>query len=101
MKLLPTRLNAAAFAAAALFATAAGAEYRCAPPPTRIDRLACEAAQQGPEALSRFIHRMRVVENLNVPDDVNKETLIARERKERERERARSAALAQAADEKR
>jgi hypothetical protein len=101
MKLCPTRLDAAAFAAAALFATAASAEYRCAAPPTRIDRLACEAAQQGPEALSRFIHRMRVVENLNFPDYVNRQTLIVWERKEQERERARSAALAQAADDKR
>ena len=36
---------------------AAHAEYRCAPAPTSIDRGACEAAKQGPDALRRFVER--------------------------------------------
>src|SRR5262245_35467698 len=97
MRDVAIRQNIAAFAAAAFVATGANAEYRCAPPPTRIDRLACEAAQQGPEALSRLIHRMRGVENLYFPDYVDKATLIAWEQKEQaEREQARSEALARA-----
>jgi hypothetical protein len=102
MKHIPTCLSLAAFAAAMLAASSASAEYRCAPPPTRTDRLACEAAQQGPEELSRLTHRMRVVENLHFPDYVNNATLIAWEQKElAERERTRAEALARAADERR
>jgi hypothetical protein len=102
MKHLFNRMTKAALAAAAFAAASANAEYRCAPPPTRIDRLACEAAQQGPDALARFIHRMRGVENLYFPDYVDKATLIAWEQKEQaEREQARLKAVAQAADDKR
>ena len=37
---------------------AAHAEYRCAPAPTSIDRGACEAAKQGPDALRRYRRTM-------------------------------------------
>jgi hypothetical protein len=35
----------------------AHAEYRCAPAPTSIDQRACEAAEQGPDSLRRFVQR--------------------------------------------
>jgi len=47
--------------AAALFATAFGAtanaEYRCAPAQSPLDQRACAAAEQGPDALRRFVER--------------------------------------------
>ncbi len=67
----------ALFGAAMTTAAAARAEYKCDKPATRIDRQACEAAKQGPEALSRFIHRMRVVENLYFLDYVNEAQALA------------------------
>ncbi len=42
---------------AGAFAAGAHAEYRCDPAPTSIDRGACEAAAQGPDALRRFVER--------------------------------------------
>ena len=56
MKNVLTRLSAG-FVFAAAFAASANAEYRCDPSPTVYDRLACEAAQQGPTALRRFVER--------------------------------------------
>jgi hypothetical protein len=49
-----TRVSAFMFFSAAF--AAANAEYRCSPPQTVNDRLACEAAKQGPEALRRYIN---------------------------------------------
>ncbi len=57
MKNVLTRLSAG-FVFAAAFAASANAEYRCDPSPTVYDRLACEAAQQGPTALRRFVRTM-------------------------------------------
>jgi hypothetical protein len=56
MKNVLTRLSAG-FVFAAAFVASANAEYRCDPPPSVYDRLACEAAQQGPTALRRFVER--------------------------------------------
>ena len=50
-----TRISAVLVVAAA-FTASANAEYRCAPAPTGIDRRACEAAEQGPDTLRRFVH---------------------------------------------
>ena len=36
----------------------AHAEYRCDPAPTFRDRRACEAAQEGPQALRRYLLQM-------------------------------------------
>ena len=36
----------------------AQAEYRCDPAPTFRDRRACEAAQEGPQALRRYLLQM-------------------------------------------
>jgi len=52
-----TRLCSALFVAA-VFTASAHAEYRCNPPPSSIDRRACEAAEQGPDTLRRFVWRM-------------------------------------------
>ena len=56
MKNALTRLSAGFVFAAACVASA-NAEYRCDPPQTVNDRLACEAAQQGPTALRNFVER--------------------------------------------
>jgi hypothetical protein len=39
-------------------AATAQAEYRCNPPATHRDRRACEAAQEGPQALRRYLLQM-------------------------------------------
>jgi hypothetical protein len=83
------RINSAALVTALLVATSAQAEYRCDAPPTRLDRRACEAAKEGPEALRHFIERVRSIERLYFPDYVNEATELAWEQA---RERARLAA---------
>jgi hypothetical protein len=67
-----TRLSVGVVLAAGL-AAAAHAEYRCTPAPTSIDRRACEAADQSPEALRRFVYRMRM-SNLQFSDYVDAKT---------------------------
>ena len=42
---------------AGAFAAGAHAEYRCDPAPSSIDQRACNAAQQGPDSLRRFVER--------------------------------------------
>ena len=49
----------------------AHAEYKCDAPPQRIDRVACEKAKESPEALRRYIERMRPIESLQFSDYVN------------------------------
>jgi hypothetical protein len=62
-------------AAAALFvftqASSALAEYRCDPPRSQLDRRACEAARQGPDALRHFIGKIRPIESLHFDDYVS------------------------------
>jgi hypothetical protein len=80
-----TRFNATAFrfAAAACFgavlssAAIASSNYKCDEPRTPIDRRACDAAAQGPEALRRFIERMRVIESLEFSDYMTDAQLLA------------------------
>ena len=64
-----------------LAASSVHAEYRCEPARTRIDRRACEAAQQGPEALRQYVQRMRPIESLDMNDYVNEATLLAWEQR--------------------
>ena len=76
-------------AAAALVVTATGigaahAEYRCNPPPTRIDRHACQAAAEGPQALRHYVQRMQMITNLRFSDYVNKATVDAWETAKRD-----------------
>jgi hypothetical protein len=73
-------------ASAALFTAPARAEYRCAPPPTHIDRMACDIAREGPDALRHFIQRMRVIESLYFFDYVNEEVLLVWRQLERANE---------------
>lgn len=73
--------------AAASIAGSAHAEYRCNSEAILADKGACAAAEQGPEALRRYVERMRSLQSLQFFDYVNKDTLLAWDRKER-RERA-------------
>ena len=66
------RLTSALLFAGA-FAAGAHAEYRCDPAPTSIDRGACEAAAQGPDALRRFVERSKM-SNLYFWDYVDAKT---------------------------
>jgi hypothetical protein len=69
-----TCLTTAAFVAAAL-AASANAEYRCDPAPRWMDRAACEAAAQGPEALRRYVESMNAIRiNLQFADYVDLKT---------------------------
>lgn len=60
-----------------LAASSVQAEYRCSPAPTSIDRRACEAAKQGPDALRQFVQRMRPIQSLDMNHYVNDATLLA------------------------
>jgi hypothetical protein len=72
------RFTAAALLGATLTtATVARADYKCDEPRTLIDRRACEAAKQGPEALRHFIERIRVIESLDFYDYMTEAQLLA------------------------
>ena len=74
MKNALTRLFAGFVFAAACVASA-NAEYRCDPPQTVNDRLACEAAQKGPTALRNFVERWTSkMSSLYFPDYVDEKT---------------------------
>jgi hypothetical protein len=74
----------AVLSGAALFCgNTARAEYRCDRPHTEVDRVACEKAAEGPEALRHYIQRMRSVETLYFYDYVNEERLTAWRKMER------------------
>jgi hypothetical protein len=66
------------------FTASAHAEYRCDPAPTWIDQRACKAAEESPQALRRFVQRMRWFTNLQFEDYVNHNTVLAWESKKRE-----------------
>lgn len=58
-----------------LAAGAAQADTLCKKPPTRIDRRACEAAKQSPQALRLYIQRMSWLHhNLSYYDYVDEQT---------------------------
>ena len=59
----------------AAFSASASAEYRCEPAQKWTDRAACEAADQGPEALRRFVENMNTLRiNLRFSDYVDRKT---------------------------
>ncbi len=69
-----TRISAALLVTAA-FTASANAEYRCDPAPNWTDRAACEAANQGPDALRRFVQTMNTLRiNLQFTDYVDFKT---------------------------
>jgi len=75
------QISTGLFFAAALVASA-NAEYRCAPAKSPIDRGACEAAEQGPDALRRYVQRMdKQMVNLRFADYVDASTERAWEAK--------------------
>ena len=60
------------------FAAGVHAEYRCASAPSGLDKRACEAAEQGPDALRRFVHRWdHQMSNLMFSDYVDAKTARA------------------------
>jgi hypothetical protein len=54
-----------------LASTQARAEYKCNEPGARIDRVACEKAKEGPQALRRYVERVRMIESLQFSDYVS------------------------------
>jgi hypothetical protein len=56
--------------ALALISTQAHAEFKCDAPGAHIDRVACEKAKESPQALRRYIERVRMIESLVFSDYV-------------------------------
>lgn len=57
--------------ALALLSTQAQAEFKCNSPAVSFDRVACEKAKEGPDALRRYIQRMQGITSLQFSDYVN------------------------------
>jgi len=65
---------ASALVLAAAFTASAHAEYRCVSAPSWVDRSACQAADQGPDALRRFVQNMNSIRiNIQFADYVNEQ----------------------------
>ena len=77
MKTTALRHTLSALLASVAFAGTAHAAYLCDDPPSPIDKRACAAAEQGPDALRRFIDRIKPVHNLYFYDYVNEARLVA------------------------
>jgi hypothetical protein len=74
----------AALVFAAAFTASANAEYRCATASIGLDKRACAAAEQGPDALRRFVYRWdRQMAGLQFSDYVDANTEKAWETKAR------------------
>lgn len=74
MKLTLVHLSAGL--ALAALAAGASAEYRCDSPQTVNDRMACAAAQKGPDALRRYVQSWpQQMSNLQFSDYVDERTL--------------------------
>ena len=83
-------MKSAVVSAILLAAASAHAQYRCDTPATSVDRRACEAAKESPQALRQFIQRMQPVQSLQFSDYVNEATLSAWEARERAQQVAKS-----------
>ena len=57
--------------ALALLSTPARAEFKCNSPTVTFDRVACEKAKEGPDALRQYIQRIQGITNLQFSDYVN------------------------------
>lgn len=57
--------------ALALVSAQARAGFKCDAPASRLDRVACEKASEGPQALRQHIQRMRAIDSLYFPDYVD------------------------------
>lgn len=74
MKLTLSHLSAGL--ALAALAAGASAEYRCDAPQTANDRMACAAAQKGPDALRRYVQSWpQQISSLSFSDYVDERTL--------------------------
>lgn len=68
-------LRLSAIVLTAAFAASAHAEYRCGSAPSSIDARACAAAEQGPDALRRFVQQWTSqMSNLSFYDYVDSNT---------------------------
>lgn len=56
--------------ALALVSAQARAEFKCNAPSAHIDRVACEKAKESPQALRRYVERVRMIESLEFSDYV-------------------------------
>ena len=73
-----TTCISAALILAAGFTASAQAEYRCDAPPSWVDRNACQAAEQSPTALRRYVQTMNTLRiNVSFYDYVNAQTAKA------------------------
>ena len=54
-----------------LVSAQARAEFKCDTPSVHFDRVACEKAKESPQALRRYIERIRSIESLQFSDYVN------------------------------
>lgn len=63
--------------ALALASAQARAEFKCDTPQSRIDRVACEKAVEGPIELRQYIARMRGIHSMHFPDYVNEAQALA------------------------
>lgn len=70
------RLAISTAAIACLLPWIAQAEYRCNPPPTPLDRRACNAAAESPAALRQYIQRVQPIRNLRFDDYVSDATVV-------------------------
>lgn len=83
---------AAVLVAGSISTSIAHAQYRCSPISSPVDRAACVAAEQGPDALRRHIERMRAINTpLYFYDYVNEARVQAWDEKERQVREAREA----------
>ena len=57
--------------ALALVSAQARAEFKCDAPAVHFDRVACEKAKESPQALRRYIERIRMIESLEFSDYVS------------------------------
>ena len=57
--------------ALALVSTPTRAEFKCDAPSMRIDRVACEKANESPQALRQYIQRVRGIHSLQFSDYVS------------------------------
>jgi hypothetical protein len=57
--------------ALALVSAQARAEFKCNAPGAHLDRVACEKAKESPQALRRYVERVRMIESLQFSDYVS------------------------------
>ena len=79
--------------AMALVSTQARAEYKCNEPQVTFDRAACEKSKEGPQALRRYVERVRMIESLQFSDYVSEAQARAWSQAESDRATAKKASV--------